>query len=134
MTDEQIIKALECCNDGACEYCPIGGDNCIQRSRNEAIKLINHQKAEIERLELALSAQKAFNLTKPETVEEVAKYYSVNKDIIKSEAIKEFAERLKEKASSVVTSCQGYEIYETKQYNISAVDLDNLVKEMVGEE
>lgn len=48
----------------------------------------------------------------------------------KSEAIKELAEKFKEKAGSIVASCQGYEIYETKQYQISAVDLDNLVKEM----
>lgn len=48
----------------------------------------------------------------------------------KSEAYKEFAERFKEKASSAVTSCQGYEIYETKLYQISAVDLDNLLKEL----
>lgn len=48
----------------------------------------------------------------------------------KSEAIKEFAEKFKKKAGSIVTSCQGYEIYETKQYQISAVNFDNLVKEM----
>ena len=52
------------------------------------------------------------------------------KNKIKSEAIKKFAERLKKKASSIVTSCQGYEIYETKQYQISAINFDNLVKEM----
>lgn len=44
--------------------------------------------------------------------------------------VKEFAEKFKEKAGSIVTSCQGYEIYETKQYQISAVDFDNLAKEL----
>ncbi len=51
MTDEEIIKALKCCNDGVCEYCPISGNDCIQKSRDEAIDLINRQKAEIERLQ-----------------------------------------------------------------------------------
>ena len=78
MTDEQIIKALECCatDDGDdCFQCPYGnivykpGDGgCVNRCRKEALDLINRQKAEVEN--------------------EIKE--------IKSEAIKEFAERLDE--------------------------------------
>ena len=64
---------------------------------------------------------------------ETNKAITLNKDKIKSEAIEEFAEKFKEKAGSIVASCQGYEIYETKQYQISAISFDNLVKEMVGD-
>ena len=51
----------------------------------------------------------------------------------KAEAIKEFAERLKEKAGYVVAERDGQELYETKNYSINAIKLDNLVKEMVGD-
>ena len=58
LTDEQIIKALECCTTNNCTYdCPFYHDSCIKckYSSSEIIKLsldlINRQKAEIERLE-----------------------------------------------------------------------------------
>ena len=76
MTDEQIIKALECCatDDGDdCFQCPYGNivykpgnGGCVNRCRKDALDLINRKKAKIEE----------------------------SKDEIKSEAIKEFAERL----------------------------------------
>ena len=62
--------------------------------------------------------------------DEIAGHYKGKLKTAKSEAIKEFEEKFKRKAGSIVSSCQGYEIYETKQYQISAVDFDNLVKEM----
>lgn len=48
----------------------------------------------------------------------------IEKDTIRAEAIKEFAERLKEKAIST--------FYEERKY-IDTEDIDNLVEEMVGE-
>ena len=49
MTANEIIKALECCNNGECSGCPISFDSCcITRSREEAINIINRQKTEIE--------------------------------------------------------------------------------------
>jgi hypothetical protein len=54
-------------------------------------------------------------------------------EAIRSNAIREFAERLK---NSCGYSCQADgngEIYETKVYMVSAKKIDNLVKEMVGE-
>lgn len=51
MTDNEIIKALECCEYGACRDCPIYNDStCMTRCREDALDLIYRQKAEIERL------------------------------------------------------------------------------------
>ena len=57
MTDNEIIKALECCStESVCDNCPYGG-GCINQNNNthfmakDALALINRQKAEIERLE-----------------------------------------------------------------------------------
>ena len=56
MTDEQIVKALECCSSAltgeACEKCPLRGE-CVSKSNTIeelALDLIQRQKAEIERL------------------------------------------------------------------------------------
>ena len=121
MTDEQIIKALECCiaeTGSGCSECPYTHyyEGCRIRRNNDCIDLINRKDAEIEQRK----AEKVkLHTLIPKMLKEA-----------KSEAYKEFAERFKEKASSAVTSCQGYEIYETKQYQISAVGLDNLLKEL----
>ena len=56
MTDEEIIKALECCSTygGSCKKCPayikVDRSDCKKYFR-AAIDLINNQKAEIERLQ-----------------------------------------------------------------------------------
>ena len=101
MTDEQIIKALGLCSSehlGCEDGCPytmkacMGGDAVMK----DALKLINRQKAEIERFkqnEQFISAkcdsiQEKLLLLKNTQIPEAIK-------IAKSEAIKEFAERLK---------------------------------------
>ena len=79
MTDEQIIKALECRSEqeaDACEWCPlINNEWCSCVSAKNALDLINRQKAEIERFEECASREMLY-------------------EKVKSEAIKEFAERL----------------------------------------
>ena len=85
--------------------------------------------AEIERLQKA-GKEAVSCFTRMETLYKIK---CKELEIAKSEAIKEFAEKFKKKAGSIVTRCQGYEIYETKQYQISAVNFDNLVKETEGE-
>ncbi len=104
MTDEQIIKALECCatDDGDdCFQCPYGNivyksgnGGCVNRCRKDALDLINHRKAEIE--------------------QEIKE--------IKSEAIKEFAERLKNKI--------WYSDLCNLERTITPEIITNLVKEM----
>lgn len=51
MTDNEIIKALECCMTDTCSECPFTFAGCIDTLPKEAIKLIKRQQAEIERLE-----------------------------------------------------------------------------------
>lgn len=80
MTDNEIIKALECCNnkESDCRLCILWTTNQCTKVLGEAtIALINRQKAEIERLKYNLEAV-------------------LNERADHSEAIKEFAERVKE--------------------------------------
>lgn len=57
MKDNEIIKALECCNrNGSCSKCPYdrirfeSERDCASEMTADALDLINRQKAEIERL------------------------------------------------------------------------------------
>ena len=123
MTDEQIIKALECCTGKgkSCKECPafvkVDRSKCRQYFI-AALELIRRQQKQIDVLNTNCMSmcQSMPNMAKAERVE----------------TIKEFAERLKEIAGSSVAVNNGQEIYETKCYNIMAYKLDNLVKEMVG--
>ena len=109
-TDEEIIKSLECCKNCCCKQCDEEPDF------QEAINLINHQKTEIERLKDYNS-----NLIDANT--------ALSKEIleIKAEAYKEFAEKLKVAAISCSIGGRYYKIFTIR-------DIDNLLKEMVGEE
>ena len=104
MTDNEIIKALECCtNEGFqdCENCPLNKPHqpCKKTLLPQiTLNLIYRQKAEIERLKGWQDLLKA-----------------EKHSLIKAEAIKEFAE-------IIVSDYPEMEYY-----------LDNLRKEMVGE-
>lgn len=56
MTDNEIIKALECCKGKGCKGCPcnINSSICIAHLARNALDLIKRQKAEIEKLKEAL--------------------------------------------------------------------------------
>ena len=88
MTDNEIIKALECCqikkvNECAkCPYLPKISRDCERFLVTDALDLINRQKAEIERLQETICM-----LTK------TGRFYST----VRAEAIKEFAEMLRRK-------------------------------------
>lgn len=114
MTDNEIIKALECCGvDTSCEGCPYHDVSlCQDNLCKDALSLINRQKAEIERLQGLLVEWKKAGYKYADSIEN-----------IKAEAIKEFAERLKREA--VTHKNFGELVY--------VEDIDNLVKEMVGE-
>lgn len=60
MTDEQIIKALECCiYDTTCQECPYNElPECISVRHKNLLGLINRQKAEIEKLNAELQAMR----------------------------------------------------------------------------
>lgn len=90
MTDNDIIKALECCgcDNYQCDNCPYAYKTCTVYK--DSLDLINRQKAEIERLTAMLEAAEDYLYPLPfknAFDDELAK--------AKSEAIKEFAERLK---------------------------------------
>jgi hypothetical protein len=112
MTDEQIIKALECCTsitEIGCELCPYSSTvNCFLRSTQDALDLINRQKAEIENLKEAYAVYEETTGLKQ----------------VRSDAIRKFAERLKL-----------YLFIERGGIStISGKDIDNLVKEMTEEQ
>lgn len=118
MTDNEIIKALECCGfeyGNLCSVCPKyekDNDFCQEELHNYALDIINRQKAEIERLKGSVIVN---NIMESQKIKREAKF----------EAIKEFAERLKE---IVKFTDDTYECWEIEGY------IDNLVKEMLGDE
>ena len=130
MTDTEIVKTLECCSttvkSGTCPECPYDGceeTTCVTALCTDALDLINRQKAEIERL--VEHTKEGIELAKqlPETIK-----------LAQAKAIKEFAERLKEKAHTTPV----FDSYCSKTYmgnvlKVYVADIDNLVKEMVGE-
>ncbi len=88
-TDEEIIKAVECCltvDVKGCGECPYRDENCINRIMTDARDLINRQKAEIERL-TTLAELGRMRANDYRTMRDKAK-------IARAEAIKEFADRL----------------------------------------
>lgn len=130
MTDNEIIKALECCvyDDYAkCHYdCPYK-TNCRHLSK-DAIDIINRQRAEIEQLKFEIAKLLPEGCSYAIQVEVSNKLESQ----IKSEAVKEFAEKLKNK---IKTECNPYG-KPTFDYDTSLAIMryiDNLVKEIVGE-
>ena len=115
MTDNEIIKAMQCVigNDVNCSECTyqkvLPFPSCRRKCAKNALDLINRQKAENESLkvDLAKCSIRLDNL-----------YKTANE--IKSEAIKDFAERLKENP---------VQKFDWNEY-VEVEDIDNLVKEM----
>ena len=115
MTTEKAIKMID---EYLLEPNSIHKDwvECLRLCR-QALEQNDRQKAEIESLN-AVS----------EICGECHKKYAAKIETTKSEAIKEFAERLKKKS-------QTYPYYEYGLIKaVPTEDIDNLVKEMVGDE
>jgi hypothetical protein len=135
MTDEEIIKALECCLIGEvafCDKCPV--ENCTDCQRellNQTINLIKRQQAEIYNLKEDLKEYRNVPiLTKNDcliaTVEKRAdgKQYhnallTIKINEIRAEAYKEFAEEFEKR-------CIASGVYPAVTKNI----LKNLLKEL----
>lgn len=130
MTDEQIIKALECCiahencEEVSCEFCPYERDlNCTGVMMQNAIDLINRQKARTKELEERISyLEESIDCSRKEYNRSLQKMQQ-----LKSEAIKEFAEQLKETAYSY-SDISGY-----RSTVVDADSINNLIKEMTEE-
>ena len=151
MTDNEIVKALECCvsEKEGCKGCPYEVDGCLLDGTNKLLKdifaLINRQKAEIAKLEKVEKYADETIKTQAAEIErylhsikllekdvqtaqsELKEFKAVYVDKIADMAIKEFAERLK--------SLQiGLEISSESLYYVPIDCIDNLVKEMTEDE
>ena len=147
MTDNEIIKALERCSTSYnCGDCPYycNAEDCPDRLMNDALDVINRQKAEIERLnknyeELIYKTEcllchatgnkfSKYTYTIQEMISFVDDYIQdccdevieETKATAKSEAIKEFIDELKNRVINK------YEYTDIRVFK----DIDNLVKEM----
>lgn len=133
---KEIVKALECCGISGTyvcdEKCPMfdneikGMSDCKRALNLSAAKLINRQQAEIERLQTALFKQE-------ETMQIIAKekqQYFDELQTAKAEAVREFADRLKEKCHNYYPSIDSYCV---SRKAVAVMDIENLVKEMAGD-
>lgn len=117
MTDNEIIKFMQCVigNEMLCSECTyqkvLPFPSCRMMCAKNALDLINRQKEEIDRLNIELQSMRS-----------AANSYKMHYETAKSEAIKEFAERLKTKLQWD-TEFENMLVFET--------DIDNLVKEMM---
>ena len=133
MTDNEIIKALEYCNTDARENtCPkcafYKKHRCSTLMLNAVSDLINRQAAEIENLKQIIDEEDKEILKLQKRIIFWREDLNYQPEKIKSEAIKEFAERLKR------TSI-GLEFGDDKKFKmtiVSTVAIDNLVKETEG--
>ena len=123
MTDNEIIKALECLRGnafdcGECPYCSCYPAPCEQQVAKDALSLITRQKEGIERLKNRdLQVEVSDKLERE----------------IKAEAIKEFAEKVKEISlyEFIEEYFENAELcYEARQDQFYE-HIDNLVKEKV---
>ena len=134
MTDNEIIKILT-------DY----GTQCKPEVISAAISLINRKQAEIERLRKEVNLvsiqfqdlQERYEEAHAEIEqwkEEANKYQKLwciamdDIEIAQSGAIQKFAERLKEKSFKTIRN------YGLTKDVVEVCDIDNLLKEMVGEE
>ena len=135
MTDEQIIKALECCVKtefiSDCAKCEMFAFDCKDILIENALDLINRQKAEIERLEKEHNEYPVKTIVgnNCEVHSKTSKDYDNLIADIGNEAIKEFAERLKE---SIYTHENRVDIDGIILLTRIDNSIDALVKQMTG--
>lgn len=123
MADNEIIKALEYHEDRTftCELCPLFKDEfCASTLAHNSLELIKRQKAEIESKQFRCDSCDRIGLTRSEHIVCIKR--------AKTEAIKEFADRLKEEFR--VNTDNNGDINSCYVSNI----IDNLIKEMTGKE
>lgn len=133
ITDEEIIKGLECCIAFDCRHCPLGSKCSSSPPSYSAFKcalgLINRQKAEIERLKKCPKCVYEYD---GEVVEYCVQSPCSNfktVEQVKAEACKNFSQKLI-KSSRLIAYANGFDIK-------AVVDVEKIVKilkETVGEE
>ena len=142
MTDNEIIKALECCTseDFTCNGCPYiavdmsGAEyDCSYYARKDAFDLIKRQQAEIDKKNKALDFiknelenVKNLVLQNRETTLKIQNAYERLLASSRTEAFKEFAEKLKAEYSTP-------DIFMPFNWiSCEEMVLDEIIKEMVG--
>lgn len=126
MTDEQIVKALECCvsyeNHLACRGCPFSESGVCEEDglalQKHSLALIKRQKAEIEDLKADKEALINGQLT-------IQKMYIEARD----KAVREFAEKLKKWKYQSSDWSHG-----EHPFVVEETDIDDLVIEMTEKE
>lgn len=146
-TDEEIISSLEViattrnCSECKIRNCKWGTCNCEQTTANAALELINRQKLEIEKLNIQLQGLwNTASLYKAES--EMWEGYNENlltanntilsNEILsaKTEAYKEFAERLKD----AFPECNRHCICPAIGFDDYCYIIDECCEELCGEE
>ena len=131
MTDNEIIKALKCCIKRSCDKCERlkkdipNEHDCRLDLMRISLGLIARQQAEIEILKNENMAKEA------EYNDMLAQRNSVERhlEIAKSEAVKEFVERLKKHSRKMQSSDFSGDFWDAA---VLVEDIDKLVKEMEG--
>ena len=131
-TDDEIIKALVLCNKplstNYCESCPISSDyRCLYTLKANALDLINRQKAEIKRLKECPRCVYEYDGEVMEYCVQGPCSNLKTVEQIKSEAYKEFAEKLENEINRRTT------LSRKQDKNVIHI-MHNLLKEMAGEE
>ena len=149
LTDSEIVKALECCPvaddcyECECkEFCPQYMGDLIplaldlinrQKAKNETLKELNGRLVVLgDRFRSELKTATAENERLQEAIDEqdieISRLYK-RIDEAKAEAYKEFAERLKTEYA------KGMNWFKKKEsYYVDVGDINNLLKELVGED
>ena len=115
MTDNEIIKALECCKKDDCDNCPNDFGNCYANLAGCSLDLINRKQAENEELRIENQSLRA-----------AANSYKLHYNKARAEAIKEFAKRLKN-SIYINTNLLVYQCEDVESV------VDDIGKEMVGD-
>ena len=138
---------MECCTEDIanCDECPYDDYCSIHSQEHNVLKdtldLINRLQAENEQLKSDISVSRDAYMSMKDRYEyEKEKVENAKQKCIdiakalktaKAEAYKECIEKVKEKSKKSEVVCSGALV--TTSYLISAKNLDNLLKEMVGE-
>lgn len=118
MTDNEIIKALECClhSGERCNKCELNGfHDCIALHPKDILDLINYRKAEIEIYKSLYEDLKAEHL---ETIRLIKK--------AQLDKIKEFWDKLKQEADFISGGDYGF------SFEIREDVANDIIEEMAG--
>lgn len=136
---EDIIKRLNSASFNilclGCEFKEDFSRHCFQNICRDAINTIETQQVTIEKLQKNILKYEDIFVEQQAEIERLTinmnafglgmKRESERADTIRAEAIKEFAKELKESNHGTLSYCTGWVDFD---------DIDNLVKEMVGEQ